>query len=216
MKRTNIVLLGFFASVILAGCFFWFQQKQEVKSPVIEPSQRNQVSTKSFQPVSGEDDKVWFPVPELGIEIKVNKDIAPELVYKASKADWEPEYAKYDIMSAWFTTEKLNDIAKKNGSGVYDNKGWYSCFIGIFTRYNMSKQEYIALQTKLYGKEYLMPVEVDGYFIEEGSAQASCGSGKEDMDYEQSIAGWWGRSSSEYSETFGVKENLQESVKKIR
>lgn len=191
-----------------------FRQGKEAKIPMIEPSQRNQVSTKSFQPVSGEDDKVWFPVPELGIEIKVNKDIAPELVYKASKADWEPEYAKYDIMSAWFTTKGLIDIANKRFGKSIEEDGRFMCHIGIFTRYNVMQKEI----EKLSDFSYIQPsvANIDGYFVFFGSSQASCSGEKEDLEYEQQVNSWWGRPSSEYSETFGVKENLQESVKKIR
>lgn len=54
MKRTNFILLGVFALIVIVGGVFWFQEKKEVKSPVVEPNQNNQASTSDSKP---EDDR---------------------------------------------------------------------------------------------------------------------------------------------------------------
>lgn len=210
MKKTNLILFAVLALVIALGGFFWFRQGKEARSPVFEPSLQ-QVSTKAFEPVAGEEGWVWFPVPELGIEIKVKADIAPELVYKASKLS-----AEHDIVSTRFTTKKLNDIATKNGLNVYDNDGGYTCAIGIFTRYNVARKDLEKLSD--YG--YIQPsvADVDGYFVFYGSPQASCTYGSDDKkynasdrEYEQYVVSNWWESNFE-----NLKESLQQSVRKLK
>ena len=199
MNKKNIIVIALGALLVIAvliGGGFWFGKKKSA-SVVTEPK-------KQFATVEGETGYVWYPVPELGIEIKVNKDIAPELVYQVNKSQ-----EGKDIVSVGFTTERMQKIAEKRG--LTNENGAYPCPIGGFTRYNMSKQEYMAMQEEVYGEGNVTPVEVDGYFIEYGSPQSSCSPDKEDGEYESyAILNLWKHSPED------IGESLQQSIRRLR
>lgn len=188
----------------------------EPEVPSVSDWKPQQQVAKTFSPVVGENGWVWFPVPELGIEIKVKKDIAEELVYQVKK--WDPEK---DILSAEFTTKKLSEIERRL-YGKSDKVGTRNvCTIGTFTRYNMPEKDYMAMQEETYGEGNVTPVSTDGYFVEYSSPQSPCGSdqGSQDGQYENSLMGvgsWWGGSKSEYTETQNYAGYLKKAIRKTK
>ena len=128
MNKKNIIIatVAILVIAVLVGVAFLFEKKKNT-SVTAKPK-------KEFAAVEGEDGLVWYPVPELGIEIKVNKDIAPELVYKAQsvEGDW--------WNSAVFSTQKLTKIAEQDR---FSQKGQEisDCNIGSFSSIVMDRDD---------------------------------------------------------------------------
>lgn len=205
MDKKYLKILVLVAVVLAVVAFSMSQKKGDV--PVVSST------SKGFEVVQDEPDYVWFPVPELGIEIKVRKDVANELLYKVIEGQSEK-----DIQSAEFTTKKLTEIGEKNGIVMLNQNGRYNCTLGVFTRYNMPEKEYIAMQEEMYGEGNVTPIDIGGYFINYASPQSGCISeASPDTEYEQRvITSWWGRPTSEYTETQDFYYHLQKAVRKIK
>lgn len=138
MKRTTIILLGVFVLAAVGGGFL-FRGKKYTTTPVVsvtEQQKQDQTQARIFEPVAGEGGWVWYPVPELGIEIKVNKDIAGELIYQVKEFQTSEERGKY----AQFTTKRLIGIGEKNGLGTYTEAG-YECNIGTFVLSGINQED---------------------------------------------------------------------------
>lgn len=204
MDKKYLKLLILVAAILTAVVVFLVVQKGQNK-PVTKD-----VPSQKLEAVQDEPDYVWFPVSELGIEIKVKKDIASELLYKVVNAQSEK-----DVLSAEFTTKKLIEIGEKNGVVVQNQSGRYNCTLGIFTRYNMPEKEYTAMQEEIYGKGSVAPTSVDGYFVQYATPQASCAFGpngliQADADYEEYLNLNW------LKRVNGLQVPLKESVRRIR
>lgn len=198
-KKILVVLAG---SILIVGGVFWFTKKEQTSNtiPVV----------KTFEAVQGEPDHVWFPVSELGIEVKVRKDIASELLYKVVNGQSEK-----DILSAEFTTKKLVEIGEKNGIVAQNQSGRYNCTLGVFTRYNMPEKEYIAMQEETYGEGSVAPTSVGGYFVQYATPQSSCSFGQNglvqaDADYEEYLNLNW------LKRMDGIQVPVKELVRRIQ
>jgi len=204
MKRTTLILLGVFVLAAIGGGAFWFREKKEMKTPVVQQNQDNQSPAKATESIMEESNEVWFPVPELGIEIKVRRDIAPELIYQVKRTERENNA----VISAQFTTKRLIDIGKKNGLDTYDSTSSYACHAGYFVRYNVSSDDFLKKQEYEYERNH--GAVVDGIPIVYLSAQSYCSRENEDIQYEQYVhTGWWKECATDLGGC------LQQSVREI-
>lgn len=227
------------AALLVIGGFFWVMQKRQtnVNQPVVtdpvneipvqaEPEVQTNVSdwkpqqqvTKTFKPVVSENGWVWFPIPELGIEIKVRKEVAGELVYR-TKEIVTPDRAPF--VSVQFTTKGLLDIARKLYQKEFEEDGGYVCGVGSFNAYQSIPVDLDNNEIYEYSKAH--GIKLGGSFVWYDSPQSPCvytPDGQQpnlaDAEYEMSIRNWWGRPSSEYTEKQNLPYHLQKAVRKIQ
>lgn len=207
MNKKNIIVITIVAilaiSLLVVGAFLF--EKKKTTSVTVEPK-------KEFASVEGEEGMVWYPVPELGIEIKVNKDIAPELVYKAQsvEGDW--------WNSAVFSTQKLIKMAEKNGFSP-DSQEPFGCRIGTFSSIVMGRDDQKILdhyQGRIKDDNLNNLPQVGGYYIDYNSPQFACSYGANgydasDQKYEDFInTNWWKKEGTD------MKELLQKAVRRLQ
>ena len=205
MNKKLFVILGL--SLLLAGGVFWCTMKRQ-KESVVVPVRQGEVKT--YESVKGEEGYVWFPVPELGIEIKVKKDIASELMYQ-TKEVITPDRAPFT--SAQFTTKGLFDIARKLYQKEFEEDGNYVCGLGSFSTYQSMPVDFDTNEIYEYTKAH--GVKVNEGFVSYDSPQSTCSSNSSDEKYWNYVANWWGAPTSEYTETNNLLQNLQKAVRKI-
>lgn len=203
-KRNIAIIIGVVILALLIAGVFWLGKKKTVPGATEQK--------KEFTAVEGEESMVWFPVPELGIEIKVNKYIAPELVYKAQsiEGDW--------WNSVVFLTHRIVKMAKKNGFSP-DSQEPFGCRIGTFYSIVIGKDDKKVLdhyRGRIKDDNLDNLPQVGGYYIDYDSPQFACsysanGYDAADQEYEDYInLNWLKRGES------GIQETLQQSVRRIK
>ncbi len=220
-QRPLFLAVTLVALLVISGAFWMMQEHQvAVNQPVVADSivetpvqtePETQVNTsdwkpqlevaKTFEPVTGEDGWVWFPVPELGIGVKVKKDIAPELIYQVK--EFQSSEDNSDGKYAQFTTKKLMGIGEKNGLGTYTDQ----CNIGTFVLYNGVN----PADLKMSKKSGSYVDEKEGVAVIFRSPQSFCSNKNEaDMNYEEYLILNW------LKRVDGIQEPLTGSVRKIK
>ncbi len=146
---------------------------------------------------------MWFPVPELGIKIKVKADIAPELVYQTKNFD--------STVAIQLTTNGLVQMSQKNGLGFQNSEGYYTCDLGRFIKYNESLQEYLSKKDddyRILGES----ADFGKFFVVFYASQSACSdNNKADMNYENYLSQNWLKRDSN-----GIRENIQQSIKQLQ
>lgn len=88
MKKTTIIaVVALLAVAILFGMGFWqwkSQQNQKVSRSDQAQSQEQQKQQSQQIP---EDQLVWYEIPELGIKMKLKKDLAEDLIYNIESSN---------------------------------------------------------------------------------------------------------------------------------
>lgn len=231
MNLKPLFLVATLIALFAIGGMFWvIQNRQMVADPIIEtPVQAEpevptsvfdwkpqQQVTKTFKAIAGEDGWVWFPVPELGIEIKVRKEVASELAYQTKEIS-APD--RTPLISVQLTTTRLAEISRKLYKKDFEADGSYVCNVGFFGGYMSIPNDFD--DEEIYGYEKGHGVKIDESFIWYISPQTGCviDQTSQDAEYENALlagGNWWGGSKSEYTETQNYADYLKKAIRKIK
>ncbi|MFZ1735356.1 MAG: hypothetical protein IPJ67_02480 [Candidatus Moraniibacteriota bacterium] len=163
LKRNSVIIvvcLALLLAVIASGVV-WYGKKE-----------KTQALPKQQEIPVVEQEQVWYPIPELGIEIQLPKDIADDLVYKYKESpvtelvDGKEVPIKGAIRkSTLFSTKTLIGLDKENCSQE-EFPG------GIVTRME-GKQSDLEYKDS-YANETVAVIRFDSFFVYYESSQSPC------------------------------------------
>ncbi len=108
MDKKSWLIFGVLVVFAVGAVLFFIQQQKIIPAQNQNPENLNKETSKQFQDypqhieaIPGNTDEVWYNIPELGVQMKLNKEFAEDLLYitsneKGSKPD-----------TAYFTSKKL-------------------------------------------------------------------------------------------------------------
>jgi hypothetical protein len=154
MSRKNILLFttAIFVLLLALGGWFWCEKKREGASEMSQEEVAKQM--------------VWYPIPELGIQIELPKNIADEIVYKyterglAATVNEETSHGN-TVKTVSFSSKKLLSIDPENCSAEQSP-------LGSVTRHEGRRPDVSSPWW------YVSATQFEGFFVYYGSPQSPC------------------------------------------
>ncbi len=172
MKKYTLSVLVVLVVILALGGWLWYGKYK------LQQAQIKQEST-STQP----QEQVWYPIPELGIEVQLSKDIADDLVYKYEETPvTEFINGKYvpmkDVIrkSALFSTKTLIALDSQNCSLDYSPAG-------IMSREEGRQIIGDSNVTLWQGKA----IQFDSFYMYYQGSQAACTENQKILDYTSKV-----------------------------
>jgi hypothetical protein len=178
MSRKNLVLLGVSVAILLGVVFFLYEKtmqsnranKEDVNQTINIPNEgasEKEVAEEKTYPqhievITGSDE-VWYAIPELGIRMRLNRDLAEKLIYSSDMSIDSGEKASGIYLSTKAITEVAPECAPERGGAL----GSIFKVMGNLAE-EAKNDEYIASRMNRY---YF---QLDSYYYGWAQPQAVC------------------------------------------